>query len=51
MVDYERASRLKAVKRALKNAPYDRIYRKVGQRTDNFFNIENIVRDCDVEES
>jgi hypothetical protein len=51
VVDYEQASRLSVVKKALNKAPYDRIYRKVAQHNDNFFNIENIIKDSDVDES
>lgn len=49
VVDYQRPNRLRAVMKALKNAPYDRLYQKVSWKEDNFFNIENILRDHHVD--
>jgi len=51
VVDSEQVSRLRAVRKALKNAPYDRIYQKLNWRDDNFFNIDNILKDHHVNET
>ena len=49
IVEYEHPKRLRAVKRALKNAPYDRLYKKTAWRHDNFFNVANIMDDFGVD--